>query len=59
MSEKQEHTRTPDADQGPERIDDPPAGLDRLKKTLKRILKVPKSAIENTGDETRRRPRST
>ena len=50
MSEQKRRTRTSDADQRPERIKDPRAGLDRLKDALKHILKVPKSVVVDDRD---------
>lgn len=52
MSERDERTRNSDADRSPEeRINDPPAGLDRMKDALRRILRVPKEATENSEGE--------
>lgn len=45
MSAKRKPDRTSDADPDAERIKDPEAGLERMKETLRRILKVPKSKI--------------
>ena len=45
MSAQKRLTRTSGADQSPERINDPPAGLDRLRHALKRILSVSKSDV--------------
>lgn len=53
MSERKKPTPTSGAAEGPERIKDPKAGLDRLRDALRDILKVPKSAI--SGDEEKGR----
>ena len=52
MTEKKDPRPIYDADQGPERID-PRSGLDRLKKAMQTILKVPKSAVANRDDQGR------
>ena len=44
MTETKDPRPTRDADQSPERID-PRSGLDRLKRAMRRILKVPKDSI--------------
>ena len=51
MSETKEPTPTSDADRSPERIRDPSAGLKRMKKALREILKVPKSAVMNERED--------
>jgi len=50
MSEREKRTPNSDADQSPERIKDPKAGLDRLRDAMKHILKVPKSAVVDDGN---------
>lgn len=46
MSATNEASRTSkDADQSPERIDDPQAGLARLREVMRRILRVDKSDL--------------
>ena len=44
MSEPKRPIHTSGVDRSPERIRDPSAGLNRMKRALKQILKVPKSA---------------
>lgn len=58
MSGRDERTRNSDADRSPEeRISDPLAGLDRLRNALKRIVRVPKEAIDkNEGEAGEPRP---
>lgn len=45
MSETNEANRTKDADQSPERIDDPQAGLARFRDAMRRILRVNKQGL--------------
>lgn len=50
MSEKKKASRNTDADQSPEAVVDGPSGLARLEEAVKRILKVPKEAIDERAD---------
>ena len=59
MSEKKKPTRTSDADPGPERIHDPPAGLDRLRWALDRIVRVSKEAIGKEAQQTKAKGRQS
>ena len=51
MSETKKPTPTSDAGRSPERIRDPSAGLERMKKTLKQMLKVPKPVGKNANSK--------
>jgi hypothetical protein len=47
MSAKKKRARISGEGRDVERIKDPRAGLERMRNTLKKLLKVPKSAIAN------------
>lgn len=54
MSEQDERTRTSDADQSRDKIEDPQVGLDRLRNVLKRILSVRKQDLTRREDTLHR-----
>ena len=56
MSEPKRPIHTSGVDRSPERIRDPSAGLERMKKALKRTLKVPKPVGKNANSKG---PRTT